>query len=338
MILNWSGKKTFDYLPISPESLRTDMIIGFDVYMPAQTTGSDRYVLYCKDDAVFEDGQKKLLRKKNVNRLFIRKTDEQKYLEYLKFNFQNIISDTRISPDKKAEVVYSATTSLVKDLFRDPKTGNIEKTRKFAYNLVEYIITDHMVANCLLKIAINEYYTYTHAVNVAAVGTLFAEKMGLEVDDLKHFCSGILLHDIGKTRISTDILNKKGKLTEDEFKEIKEHPELGITILKETGIIFKGEYMTTMQHHENYDGTGYPYGLLKDEIHLCGKIARIIDVYDALTTNRSYADAIRPFAALKEMKEKMLNCFDEELFKEFICFLGHYDPRKKRRKGDKLFS
>ncbi len=162
--------------------------------------------------------------------------------------------------------------------------------------------------------------------------------MGLEVDDLKHFCSGILLHDIGKTRISADIINKKGKLTEDDFEKIKEHPDLGVAILKETGNIFKGEYITTIQHHENYDGTGYPYGLLKDEIHLCGKIARIIDVYDALTTHRSYAKAIRPFAALMEMKENMLNCFDEELFKEFICFLGHYDPRRERRKGDKLYN
>ncbi len=327
-----------EYLPISLESLRTGTTIGFDIYMPSQITGRNHYILYCKDDAVFEGGQKELLIKKNVDRLFIRNTDERKYLEYLKFNFQYIISDTRISPDEKAEVVYNATTSLVKDLFQDPGTGNIEKTRKFAYNLVDYIITEYNVADCLLKIAIHEYHTYTHAVNVAAVGTLFAKKMGLEEDDLKHFCSGILLHDIGKTRISTDIINKKGKLTENEFNKIKDHPELGIAILKETGNIFKGEYMTTIQHHENYDGTGYPYGLSKDEIHLCGKIARIIDVYDALTTHRSYAKAIRPFAALMEMKEKMLNCFDEELFKEFICFLGHYDPRRKHRNEDKLYS
>ncbi len=328
----------FEYLPVSLKSLRTDTIIGFDVYMPTQISGSNHYTLYCKNDDIFESGQKEVLIKKNVYRLFIRKADERKYLEYLKSNFQDIISDARIPPDEKAEVVYSATTSLVKDLFQDPGTENIEKTRKFAYSLVDYIIAEYNVADCLLKIAIHEYHTYTHAVNVAAIGTLFAKKMGLEVDDLKHFCSGILLHDIGKTRISTDIINKKGKLTEDEFKEIKEHPELGIAILKETGNIFKGEYMTTIQHHENYDGTGYPYGLLKEEIHLCGKIARIIDVYDALTTNRSYAKAIRPFAALMEMKEKMLNCFDQEIFKEFICFLGHHDPRRKRRKGDTLYN
>ncbi|MCP4268384.1 MAG: cyclic di-GMP phosphodiesterase response regulator RpfG, partial [Candidatus Brocadiaceae bacterium] len=96
------------------------------------------------------------------------------------------------------------------------------------------------------------------------------------------------------------------------------------------------EYIITLQHHENYDGTGYPHGLKGDEILRCGKIARIIDVYDALITDRPYAVAIRPFAALVEMKEKMLNCFDKELFVEFVRFSGPYDPRAKTRKDDNL--
>jgi putative nucleotidyltransferase with HDIG domain len=191
-------------------------------------------------------------------------------------------------------------------------------------------------ARNLLKIAVHEYYTYTHSVNVAAVGTLFAKNLGFGDDDLKRFCTGILLHDIGKTKISTDIINKKGKLTKEEFDKIKEHPELGVAILKETGNGFTDEYTITLQHHENYDGTGYPHGLQREEIHRCGKIARIVDVYDALIMDRPYANAIRPFAALVEMKDKMSNCFDRELLKEFIRFSGPYDPRKRQRKGDKL--
>ncbi len=145
------------------------------------------------------------------------------------------------------------------------------------------------------------------------------------------------MHDVGKTKISTDILNKNGKLTKEEFDIIKKHPELGVEILEETGIEFNEERIITLQHHENDDGSGYPYGLKKDKIHPCGKIARVIDVYDALTAKRSYADAIRPFAALVEMKDNMLNCFDTELFKEFIRFLGPYDPRKTER-SSKLYT
>jgi HD-GYP domain-containing protein (c-di-GMP phosphodiesterase class II) len=173
-------------------------------------------------------------------------------------------------------------------------------------------------------------------VKVAAVGTLFAQDLGLGVKDLKGLCAGILVHDVGKIKISTDILNKKGKLTKEEFGIIKKHPELGVEVLEETGVEFKEELIVTLQHHENDDGSGYPYGLKKDEIHLCGKIARIIDAYDGLTAKRSYAEAIRPFAALKEMKDNMLHCFDTELFKEFIRFLESYDPREKQRKDDIL--
>ncbi|GAX62168.1 metal dependent phosphohydrolase [Candidatus Scalindua japonica] len=325
-----------DYLPVNSNSLRSDTTIGCDLYLRIKTKFENRYVLYCKDDIVFGDNKKGMLCEKNISRLFIKKDDQQKYYEYLENNFQEIITDVRIPPSQRTKIVHSAATNLVKDLFNDPRAGNIERTKTFAYNMVDYILQEGRAARSLLNIAIHEYYTYTHSVNVAAVGTLFAKELGFKNEDLKHFCSGILLHDIGKTRISTDILNKKGKLTKEEYEKIKKHPETGVEILKETGNGFTDEYLITLQHHENYDGTGYPHGLGKDEIHHTGKIARIIDVYDALTTTRSYAQAKRPFAALVEMKEKMINCFDKELFVEFIRFSGPYDQRAKQRKNNKV--
>ena len=102
--------------------------------------------------------------------------------------------------------MHDAATNLVKDIFKDPKSGSMERAKEFACNMVDYVIRDSKAAESLLKIAVHEYYTYTHSVNVAAVGTLFAKDLGLEEDDLKRFCAGILLHDVGKTKISTDIL------------------------------------------------------------------------------------------------------------------------------------
>ncbi|ODS33603.1 MAG: hypothetical protein SCARUB_01266 [Candidatus Scalindua rubra] len=328
-----------DYLPINPGSLRTDTVVGCDIYLLAKTTAEVRFVLYCRGDAIFEESKKEILVAKKIKSLFVKKEDQQTYFDYLENNFQDILSDTKIPPDEKTKIVHSAATNLVKDLFDDPRTGNIQRTKTFAYNMVDYILKGGNAAENLLKIAVHEYYTYTHSVNVAAVGTLFAKNIGLGENDLKQLCSGILLHDLGKTKISTDILNKKGKLTKEEFQIIKAHPVLGAAILKETGRNLKDECIITLQHHENFDGTGYPYGLKKDEIHPSGRIARIIDVYNALTTNRSYAEAVRPFNALVEMKEKMLNCFDKEMFIEFIRFLGPYDPRgKPPRKKDKIYS
>jgi HD-GYP domain-containing protein (c-di-GMP phosphodiesterase class II) len=131
-------------------------------------------------------------------------------------------------------------------------------------------------------------------------------------------------------------MNKKGKFTKEEFAMVKKHPELGVEILKEIGNGFTEEYTITLQHHENADGSGYPYGLKNNEVQLCSKITHKIDVYDALTTDRSYAKAIRPFVALVEMGKNMLNCFDKEIFADFSTFLGPYDQLESQRKSDIL--
>jgi len=327
-----------DYLPITPGSLRTNTTVGCDIFLLAKTTAELRFVLYCKGDAVFDEAKKEMLVAQKIKSLFIKKDDQAVFFEYLENNFQHIISDESLEPDEKSKIIHTAATNMVKDLFNDPNTGSVERTKEFAFNMVDYVIKDSKAAESLLNIAVHEYHTYTHSVNVAAVGTLFGQGLGMGVKDLKGLCAGILLHDVGKTKISAAILNKPGKLTEEEFDEVKKHPELGLQVLEETGVQFKEERIVTIQHHENDDGSGYPYGLSKDEIHPCGKISRVIDVYDALTAKRPYAGAIRPFAALVEMKEKMLHCFDTETFKEFIRFLGPYDPRKKPRKDDTLQS
>lgn len=321
----------FNYIPISPNILRTSTEIGCNLFLHVKNRVENRFVLFCREDAIFESDKKETLVGNKIRCLYIKKDEQGKLYEYIENNFREIINDTNISHNEKTKLIYNTATNVVKNLFDDTRCGNIEKSRDFASNLADYIIEDSHAAESLIKLAIHEYYTYTHSVNVSVLGTLFAKCLGLEDKELRLICSGILLHDIGKTRISTDIINKKSKLTKREFEEIKKHPEFGVDVLEEAGIVINEERLITLQHHEDIDGGGYPYGLKKDEIHLYGKIVRIIDIYDALTTNRSYAGARRPFSALKEMQERMPNRFDAELFLEFVRFLGPYDPRPEKQ-------
>ncbi|MBC8555380.1 MAG: HD domain-containing protein [Candidatus Brocadiales bacterium] len=317
-----------DYLPINLDSLRSNTLIGCDLYLLVSAAAANsRLVLYCRGDAVFENTNRDMLVAKRIKNLFINKEDLQIYNDYLENNFQDILSDNTIPLDQRTEIVQSAATNLLEDLYGDPGTANVKRTMAFAYNMVDSILQDGNVAQSLLKLAVHKYDSNAHSINAAAVGTLFARRTGLRPKALKGLCSGILLRDVGMIKVSTDILNKKGKLTKEEFEEIKKHPELGMEVLDQTGIKFDEERIVTLQHHENADGSGYPFGLKNNEIHHYGKISRIIDVYNALTKKRVYADAVRPFVALAGMKEKMLNCFDLSMFKEFIRFLGSYDPR-----------
>ncbi len=319
------------YIPINPSNLKDGTKIGFELYLLVETSASRRYVLYCKKNAFFEEGKKEMLVKKKIRSFYIKQDEEKEFFEYMESNFNDLMNDNNVSHSEKTRIVYNTATNVVKDLFSDPRSGNISRTKEFAKNMADYIIEDTNAAKSLVKIAIQDYYTYTHCVNVAAVGALFTKHIGLADEEVRTICSGILLHDIGKTRISSDIINKNGRLTEEEFQVIKKHPELGMEVLDEAGIKYHDERIVALQHHENYDGSGYPYGLKKNEIHYYGRIIRILDVYDAITTKRSYSDAKRPFVAIKEMQEKMLNCFDTELFFEFIRFLGNYDPRENKR-------
>lgn len=311
-----------DFLPITLNSLKTDTRIGCDIYLLVRSNGSSKYILYCKSDAAFACEQKEMLVRKNINKLFIGKEDQQKYSEYLESNLQNILADERIEPKEKAQIVYGTATNMLQDVFKEPRFKNIERSKAFAYNMVDYILRDGRAAYNLLKITSHDYYTYTHSVNVATIGSLFAKSIGLSEKDMKTFCTGMLLHDLGKTKICSDILNKKGTLTDKEFSEIRRHPEMGVTVLKESGDCLNEEYSIIMQHHENCDGSGYPLGLKKEDIHHSSRIVRIVDIYDALTTQRSYSAPQRPFNSLKVMRDEMCNAVDPAMLKSFIRFLG----------------
>ncbi|HHI03532.1 MAG TPA: HD domain-containing protein, partial [candidate division Zixibacteria bacterium] len=136
-----------------------------------------------------------------------------------------------------------------------------------------------------------------------------------------------LLHDVGKTKVSEAILNKPGPLTPMEMGFIKKHPKWGYEILKKTDLISEDSYYPILQHHERENGTGYPYGLMADEIHPFGKIVAIADVFDAMTTERVYRQAVNSFPALKEMYLDM-GAFNRTLLEQFTKLMGPIDLGK----------
>lgn len=312
-----------EYIPILISSLKSDTIIGCDLYVLSKKDGKSNYVLYSSGDSMFEGSKKSMLARKNIKSIFINKKDKKFFYEYLESNFQQILSYENSTPGEKAQLIRDTANNLVQDLFVDPGTGNIKRTKQFAYNMVDYVLKDSRTSHSLVSLATQQYYTYAHSVNVASVGTLFASSLGIKANELRPLCLGMLLHDIGKSKISKEILEKKGKLTDDEFAIIRQHPEMGAEILNKD-IVFKDEYMITLHHHENCDGSGYPFGLKKKEVHTYARMVRILDIYDALTSDRSYADANQPFGAVQIMARDMSNIVDTNLLAKFVKFLGGY--------------
>lgn len=172
-------------------------------------------------------------------------------------------------------------------------------------------------------------YTRGHSDRVADYSVLIGKHMGLSEKDLKTLKIGGLFHDIGKIGVPDHILLKPGKLTDDEYSEIKNHPSIGAHILS-TATIFADLIPVVKHHHERYDGFGYPGKLKGSDIPFLARIAAVADTYDAMTSRRPYRDAL-PLDVVKAEIEKCSGTqFDPEIAKVFLDLLeNHYDEVEK---------
>ncbi len=325
-----------EFLAINESTLIVDTEVDCDLYLKSHVNGIPRYVLFSHGGEMFRGDRRKKLVENNIKKLYVYANNYKTFSDYQEQNLKTILADNEKSSTEKSNIVYSVAKNLTQELLNDVRSGvKVDRVTSWADNTVDYILRDEKAFSNLIKVTSHDYQTYTHSVDVSVLGLLFGKHLGLSQDTLRSFGTGLLLHDFGKIEIPLAILNKPSSLTSNEKKIVAKHPEAGISLLSKEDNILKESLMIVAQHHENFDGTGYPHGIGGDEIHLFGRISRIVDAYDAITTNRAHKKALKPFSALLEMRETMVNCFDMELFKEFICFLGNANSLIKSRKNDK---
>ncbi len=326
-----------EYTAITKNALVENTKLAFDLFLRNDVNGQARYILFCRADEQFSSKRQEELLSKNAQRLYISKKDTDKYLKYQEENLKNIVDDKNKSSLEKSGALYQVATNITEELLKDPRTGtHIVRASTWINNTVNHVLKNENTFSSLFEVTSHDYRTYTHSINMSVIGLLFGKYLSLNPHELDCLGTGMLLHDIGKVVVPTEIINKNGNLTKEEFSKIRKHPKAGMKLLEDRKSVDGLSLKIVLQHHENHDGTGYPYGIGGSDIHLFGSISRIIDVYDAMTSNRSYAVAKRPFAALAEMKAEMPGCFNEELLKEFVCFLGAKDPREKLRANEIL--
>jgi len=238
----------------------------------------------------------------------------------IKYRDLKKIINSEKNPEKKAGVVYSELIRIMHKLLDNPIIENIVTVKKEVYNIVDCIIDDDKMSNYLHSLTSHDFYTYTHSVNVGILGILLTKKLfKLKPEhNLRELGAGFFLHDIGKVNVDLDIINKPGRLSNEEMLIMRMHASLGSMLLGEAGQLSKECALIVLQHHEREDGRGYPNALHGQQIHPYGKICAIADVFDALTSKRSYREPLTPFEALKLMKEEMLSHFERDLFDNFV--------------------
>lgn len=234
------------------------------------------------------------------------------------------IHDRSLSAPEKSQIVRDNALTLMNSLLEQPTAMNIRTAKKAITEIVELILTDDDATSYLTKITSHDFYTYTHSVNVGFLAVSMAKLLfrGSDAHNMHELGIGFFLHDLGKVRIDQAIINKPGRLTDEEMAVMRNHPVFGFKLLHDARQLTNECRTIILQHHERYDGTGYPKQLRGEEIHLYGRICALADVFDALTSNRPYREKMGPFDALILMKREMINHFQKDLYEKFVFMLS----------------
>lgn len=228
---------------------------------------------------------------------------------------------------RQAKKIYDKTRSYIDTALNDVRLGESVDTKQakvLVGELAENIARSPNAMVWLTHLKNRDEYTSIHCMNVCILALSFGRYIGLERNELELLGLGALLHDLGKMYVPDEILNKPGKLTEAEFEIIKRHPVDGHKLLSSKDDMPRASLDIVLHHHERTDGTGYPAGLNDSQLDRLVKMASIVDVYDAITSDRCYHDGMSPYEGLKNMYNWTEGNFDPELMQLFIKCLGIY--------------
>lgn len=226
-----------------------------------------------------------------------------------------------------ARKIQSEATQVVTHVLNDARLGKqieVERLSPVVGQITESILRNQGTLVSLCRIKERDTYTFQHSVSVCTLLVTFCRYMGMSREVIQEAGMGGMLHDIGKMRVPDHILNKPGKLTDPEFETMKGHVNLGLEILGRTPGITDTALLISGEHHERWGGSGYPNGKKGGEISQLGRMAAIVDVYDAITSNRVYHTGMEPPVALQKLFEWSNHHLDEELVQHFIQAIGIY--------------
>jgi putative nucleotidyltransferase with HDIG domain len=286
------------YSPVNLEIMRLDRVPGFDLYI----VGPKGLVLYREKNVPFTFKNLRTLLENNVRYLYFQTTDEDKYYDYIEENLISIVEDSKVSPAKKASLIYDSSAHLAQQLISEPDSKNvIQRASKMMDTVVSFTVASKDAYKDIIQMLPGDYYTHSHCANVATYCLALGQVLGLTVNSgLWELTLGGLLHDIGKSRVPPEILNKKGPLTRQEFETVKQHVQWGVEIAGQARSVPHECIPAIAQHHERLSGKGYPFGI--KDMHLFGRIVAVADTFDAITTNRPYAKARSSFEAILLLK------------------------------------
>jgi len=292
-------KTSKEYFTVSGDMVLIGEPLPYNLYINAASgSGRIKYIRIFPKGEILSSSELKDFQKKYIH-IYLIDDERESYVE-------SLLKNSDLPIEEKTEVVKSSAINYLDKVFdpeREFTTEILEETivgcRKSVENMVDLITDEDLSLTGLQKLignlSFHDFYTFDHSVNVSMYTILILKEIrpGVSKDELSLAGLGGMLHDIGKVGIPLKIINKAGKLDDTEFEIIKSHPEKGKELIegqkKELqGVDFETIRDVVYQHHENFNGTGYPNKISGEDINFFARIVAVADFFDAVTTKRSY--------------------------------------------------
>jgi len=264
------------------------------------------------------------LQRSGLGQVYFHREDQDDLVDYLAELAQDLVEQEEVPLELKAELIYDTANHLIEQAMTDPRLGrNVARGKKYVDQVATFVAGNQAAVQCLTEILATDYSLYSHSVNVCLLTIAFADYLGLSNKEVTTLGVGGLFHDIGKRTIPSAVLNKPSKLNEEEWRIMREHPLRGFLTLRDLPSFSAPALKMVRSHHENLDGSGYPDGLGYEALDLSLRIIRIVDAYDAITSDRKHRGALKPLEGVQIIAREMAKQVDQDVLRSFIRFLGY---------------
>jgi putative nucleotidyltransferase with HDIG domain len=310
------------YFAVSPLLLSVDSLPHFEVYLKRDQFS---YVLYCAPGERFTRAHRQRLHDFGLDEVFVPRAQAEAFAQYQRRHLGEILERQDIPPEVRSRVFYEVSTGIVRDILSTQlaegvKPEHLEAVEHLVGSCLDFLSQDsHLKA--VTRLMTHDYETYSHSIHVFVFSLPVLLDQGLSRQEVERVAVGAILHDIGKSQLPRSILRKRGQLTEEEFAEVKRHPSLGAAICMHLHLD-PMTYHVVAHHHEKMDGSGYPAGAAGQHLPHYVRAITIADIYDALTSHRAYAEAMKPFDAIQLMKTEFAGKIDPGIFQRFVKALS----------------
>ena len=280
--------------------------------------GGGNYILYKSHDLPFTTADHQRLERSGAKHVFVRSSDAGDISDYLESNLASLMANVDISDRAKTEILCQTTMQYVSELMGNPNETmeDMARCKKLVKTLMAHMVSTENLLEVLKEVMSGSLYILSHSVHVAALTMLVHEKVfQIDRDEMLDVGIGGLLHDVGMTFLSSDILDKPESLSEVEYAQVKNHPQLGHDFLKKFGVTSEISLSIVLHHHEKWNGSGYPRNFLENRTPRSAQVAAICDTYCALVAERPYRKASTTAKALSLIQSESGKCFSAEMVK-----------------------